>query len=134
MSVSSLKKGKPSQVYIEVINAGKSPGRVLRFSTAARAYRQFPESPEYTLSSGTPSEYSRIIVLPGKPISASFATLPFTEKDLNMIGDGTARYHVYATIEYEDLNTAKVHTTRICYFYRPSAEKFSYCPYYNEAD
>lgn len=122
--------GVISKIVIPAINAGKSPAKVISFAASAHVYLEFPDEPEYFITTGGKIP-SQSVLVPGQGTSAPFDYTP-ERVDMARLNAGIGNLYIYAKITYSDLIGGGMHVTRSCH-YAVAVNAFATCAKYNDA-
>jgi len=136
-SSDSIDSGKAGMARLTVVNAGRSPARIVRFQAAQRVFAEFPQEPPYE-NSTLWTELSHTILMPGGNMTATneFPVSALDPQTFELIKENKTKLYIYGRVEYEDLRVkGSLHTTHICFFWTlgKQAAPFVTCPEYNDA-
>ena len=123
--------GVTSKIIVPATNAGRSTAKVISFAASAAVYLEFPDDPEYFVTTGGKIP-SQSVVVPGQGTTAPFDSV-LQPVDAARLNAEVGRYYIYAKLVYSDLIGGGTHTTRACY-YIITINSFGVCTKYNDAN
>lgn len=127
-----LPRRKPTRASITVVNAGKSPARILTFDLAEGTYPTIPVRTKFAHSLG--SIDSREVVVPGQSVSEGLIVAGVSSDQLTFVEHGKLKAYVFGLVVYEDVIHKETHSTAICFVYVPARVEWDYCSEHNDAD
>jgi len=137
VTATPMEANKEITVKMIVINSGRRPALISKFKAASNVMVTFPKEPTYPNSTPWPDN-SESILMPGTTAENSFTIQPIIQPLFDALTNLTAKFYVYAIIEYKDPGNTNqsIKRTTACGFW--SANKISAAflnrPEYNEAN
>jgi hypothetical protein len=124
---------KAADIPIAIINAGKSPARIIQSIVACALLPNFPKNPNYGVIIN--GNNSRATLVPGASVMHTYK-FPGTsiQQAIHNFKIGTLKFYVYSRVTYEDIWTHRTHHTFGCFFWSTKDNKFVYSSEYNDAD